>query len=55
MEGFDPLVFDTVLNLSKMELHTAVIIALGYRDEENDSLVKAKKVRLPLETFATYI
>lgn len=55
MEGFDPKLFDEVLGLSEKGLHASVIISLGYRDEGNDFLASAKKVRLPINEFSTKI
>ncbi len=45
MEGFNPQDVDAVLGLSDLNLRTAVVLPLGYRDEANDFLAKAKKVR----------
>ena len=55
MEGFDRSVFDTVLGLKDQNLTSVVVLALGYRDEENDFLAKAPKVRLPKEQFVMEI
>jgi nitroreductase/dihydropteridine reductase len=55
MEGFDPNLFDEVLNLSDNGLHASVIISLGYRDTANDYLATMPKVRLPIDEFATRI
>ena len=49
MEGFDNAAFDEILGLKEKGLQSAVILALGYRDEEADYLAKAKKVRIPLD------
>ena len=49
MEGFDYAAFDEILELKEKGLQSAVVLALGYRDEEADFLAKAKKVRIPLE------
>lgn len=49
MEGFDNAAFDEILGLKEKGLQSAVILALGYRNEEADSYAKAKKVRIPLE------
>ena len=51
MEGFDPENVDKVLNLKEKGLKSAVLLALGYRDSENDWNVNLKKVRLPIEEF----
>jgi nitroreductase/dihydropteridine reductase len=54
MEGFIPAGVDSVLGLEEMGLTTSCILALGYRDEENDFLSKAVKVRRkPEELFVT--
>jgi nitroreductase/dihydropteridine reductase len=55
MEGFDPKLFDQVLNLSEKGLHASVIISLGYRDAINDYLASMRKVRLPINEFSTKI
>ncbi|TSJ47777.1 NAD(P)H-dependent oxidoreductase [Fluviicola chungangensis] len=49
MEGFDNAAFDEILGLSEKGLQSAVILALGYRNEELDPYAKAKKVRIPLD------
>lgn|SRR5690554_4176620 len=55
MEGFDPEKFDTILGLKEKGLKSVVILAIGYRDEEQDIFAKFKKVRLPKEEFVTEI
>jgi nitroreductase/dihydropteridine reductase len=55
MEGFDPKLFDEVLNLSEKGLHASVIVSLGYRDAINDYLASMRKVRLPINEFSTKI
>lgn len=55
MEGFDPAKFDELLGLKEKGLKSVVILALGYRDEEQDVFAKFKKVRLPREEFATEV
>ena len=45
MEGFDNAALDELLGLKEKGLKSAVILALGYRDEPNDWLVNMKKVR----------
>jgi len=49
MEGFDAKALDEILGLNEKGLHSVVIMTLGYRDDENDVLAKAKKVRRPHE------
>nr|WP_315154036.1 NAD(P)H-dependent oxidoreductase [uncultured Flavobacterium sp.] len=55
MEGFDSEKFDSILGLKEKGLKSVVLLALGYRDTENDYMVNLKKVRLPLNVFATEI
>ena len=55
MEGFDNEALDTLLELKKLGLKSTVILALGYRDEKTDWLLRLKKVRSPLEEFITKI
>jgi nitroreductase / dihydropteridine reductase len=45
MEGFSVEALDKVLGLNDQNLSAVTILTLGYRDQENDRLVKAKKVR----------
>ncbi len=45
MEGFNPSALDRILGLTEENLGSTTILALGYRDETNDSLAKAAKVR----------
>lgn len=45
MGGFSPQMVDEVLGLKEKGLTSAIFMALGYRDEENDKYVKLKKVR----------
>lgn len=55
MEGFDSVKFDKLLGLNKKGLKSVVLLALGYRDEENDYLAKLKKVRISKQEFAKKI
>lgn len=55
MEGFDAEKFDRILKLKEKGLKSVVLLALGYRDEENDWNSKLKKVRIPKQEFATMI
>lgn len=55
MEGFMAAEFDEIIGLKEKGLKSVVILALGYRDETNDFLAKVKKVRIPMEQFATAI
>jgi nitroreductase len=45
MEGFLPNKVDEVLGLRELGLKSTVILTLGYRDTEGDSLSTMKKVR----------
>jgi nitroreductase/dihydropteridine reductase len=45
MEGFDALGLDVLLDLQAKGLRSVAILPLGYRDEANDQLANAKKVR----------
>lgn len=45
MEGFNNKIADEVFGLNEKGLKSVVLMAIGYRDEEKDYLVKAKKVR----------
>jgi len=55
MEGFNTEKFDEVLGLKEKGLKSVVLLALGYRDEENDKYAKLKKVRVPKEEFVIRI
>lgn len=45
MEGFNPNKLDELLELKKHDLKSVVLLALGYRDEATDYMLKLKKVR----------
>lgn len=45
MEGFKPAEVDKILGLQEKGLKSVAMMALGYRDEENDFLANAEKVR----------
>jgi nitroreductase / dihydropteridine reductase len=51
MEGFNAKALDEILSLNEKGLKSVVIMTLGYRDQEKDPLVNAKKVRRPHEEF----
>ncbi|RSK38619.1 NAD(P)H-dependent oxidoreductase [Mangrovimonas spongiae] len=53
MEGFDAEALDNLLELNKKGLKSALVLTLGYRDDNNDWLVGMKKVRTPKEKFIT--
>lgn len=55
MEGFDADEVDKILNLQDTNLHTVLMLPLGYRDEENDYLSKAQKVRFPKKNLFTHL
>lgn len=55
MEGFDPAKLDEILGLREKGLRSVTILPLGYRQEDGDWLVNLKKVRRPLEEFATTV
>lgn len=48
IEGFDESSYDEILHMDEKGLKTTVVIALGYR-AENDTYQHAKKVRRPME------
>jgi nitroreductase len=45
MEGFNAPALDEFLKLQEKNLRSVALLPLGYRDEANDFLAKAKKVR----------
>jgi nitroreductase / dihydropteridine reductase len=45
MEGFNTAAVDELLELKAKGLQSVVLLALGYRNEATDYLIKAKKVR----------
>ncbi|MEP1214832.1 MAG: nitroreductase family protein [Marinobacter sp.] len=47
MEGFDPAALDRTLGLEKENLSSVVILALGYRNPEQDPMSQMVKVRKP--------
>lgn len=55
MEGFDGAALDKLLGLPEQGLKSVTLLPLGYRDEENDWLVKLKKVRREKEDYIKYI
>jgi len=55
MEGFDPKALDEILGLKEKGLRSVVMLPLGYRKEDEDWLVKLKKVRRPKESFISWI
>jgi nitroreductase / dihydropteridine reductase len=55
MEGFDPIALDEFLTLPSKGLRSSMLLALGYRDQENDWNLKLEKVRKPFEEFVTFL
>ncbi|MBV2135107.1 nitroreductase family protein [Pseudomonas sp. MAP12] len=53
MEGFDADALDDLLGLRARGLRSVVLLPLGYRDEENDLLLKLNKSRRPMAEFAS--
>lgn len=49
MEGFNNAALDELLGLKTKGLRSITLLPLGYRDQENDWLVKFPKVRRPKE------
>ena len=54
MEGFDPSALDELLDLHSKGLRSSMLLAVGYRDTENDWNLKNEKVRKPMEEFVTF-
>lgn len=55
MEGFIPEKLDEILSLKNKNLCSSVILALGYRDEQNDRIVHLKKVRRSNKNFFQFL
>jgi nitroreductase len=55
MEGFSAPAVNDILELDKYDLHAAVILAVGYRDQNIDPLASANKVRRPLYKLIEFI
>lgn len=53
MEGFDKAAFDTILGLTDSEYQTAVILAVGFRHQD-DPYSTMTKVRKTATEFSTY-
>ncbi|MEO8759406.1 MAG: nitroreductase family protein [Bacteroidia bacterium] len=51
MEGFNALALDEFLKLKDKNLRSVALLPIGYRDEANDFLAKAKKVRRAKENL----
>jgi len=55
IEGFDPAAVDEILGLKAKGLRSAVLLPLGYRQEDKDWLAKLVKVRKSTEDLVTLI
>jgi len=55
LEGFDSAAVDKILGLREKGLRSAVLLPLGYRQEDKDWLVNLVKVRKPMEDLVTVI
>lgn len=55
MEGFNGPALDEVLGLKEKGLRSVALLALGYRDPEQDHLAKVKKVRRSKERLFEYV
>ena len=55
LEGFEPDAVDEILGLREKGLRSAVLLPIGYRQEDKDWLVNLKKVRKPMEDLVTVI
>jgi nitroreductase len=55
LEGFDANAVDKILGLREKGLRSAVLLPIGYRQEDKDWLVNLKKVRKPMEDLVTVL
>ena len=55
LEGFEPDAVDEILGLREKGLRSAVLLPIGYRQEDKDWLVNLKKVRKPMKDLVTVI
>jgi|TARA_B110000240_G_C13430718_1_gene423573 nitroreductase len=55
LEGFDPAAVDEILGLRAKGLRSAVLLPLGYRQEDKDWLANLVKVRKPMKDLVTVI
>lgn len=53
IEGFEPDAVDSILGLREKGLRSAVLLPIGYRQEDEDWLVNLVKVRKPMEDLVT--
>lgn len=55
MEGFNPPAVDDILGLQAKGLRSVILLPLGYRNADEDWLIKLKKVRRAKEQFISWI
>jgi len=55
LEGFEPDAVDEILGLREKGLRSAVLLPIGYRQDDKDWLVNLKKVRKPMKDLVTVI
>ena len=55
MEGFNATALDEILGLPERDIHSVVLLALGYRDEHNDEFANVPKVRRAFEDIFEFI
>ena len=55
IEGFEPAAVDKILGLREKGLRSAVLLPIGYRQEDKDWLVNLEKVRKPMEDLVTVL
>ena len=55
LEGFEPDAVDEILGLREKGLRSAVLLPIGYRQEDKDWLVNLVKVRKPMKDLVTVI
>lgn len=55
MEGFNATALDEILKLEDRDLHSVVLLALGYRDEHKDEFANTPKVRRRFEDLFEFI
>ncbi len=55
LEGFDPIELDKILNLREKGLRSCLMLAVGYRNSEEDRLNGLVKVRKPIDELVTVI
>lgn len=55
IEGFDPAAVDEILELREKGLRSAVLLPIGYRQEDKDWLANLVKVRKPMNDLVTLV